>query len=127
MTTESLKGVRIISTPVSSKNEFKEFIDSLHKLVYEGSGALKRIPESLITDDSVLFDVKHLRTDFFHNIEHGGKKEIIKKKKTISSIYSRYTNKKTIDEIEESFLIHFQRKILERTKSLLEEIKKEIQ
>lgn len=127
MTTESLKGVRIISTPVSSKNEFKEFIDSLHKLVYEGSGALKRIPESLITDDSVLFDVKHLRTDFFHNIEHGDKKEIIKKKKTISSIYSRYTNKKTIDEIEESFLIHFQRKILERTKSLLEEIKKEIQ
>jgi len=126
ITTESLKCVKIISAPVSSKDEFKEFIDSLFKLIYEGSGALKRIPESLIKDDSILFDIKHLRTGFFHDIEHGDKKEIPKKKKTISAIYTRYANKKTIDEIEESFLVHFQRKMLEKLKSLLEEIKKQI-
>ena len=126
MTTESLKCIRVISTPVSSKDEFKKLVDSLYKLIYEGSGALKRIPESLIKDDSILFDIKHLRTDLFHDVEHGNEKKIIKKKETIASIYTKYANKKTIDEIDESFLFHFQREMLEKIKSLLEEIKKEI-
>lgn len=126
MTTESLKCVRIISTPVSSKKEFEEFIGAMYKLIYEGSGALKRIPENLIKEDSVLFDIKHLRTDFFHDVEHGKEIDIMKKKKIIASIYDKYIGVKTIDEIEESKLILFQKLALGKVKTLLEEIKKKI-
>ncbi|MFZ3076912.1 MAG: DUF262 domain-containing protein [Candidatus Aenigmatarchaeota archaeon] len=125
-TTDLLRGIRIISTPVNSKDEFKNLIDSLYKIFYEGSGTLNRIPENLVSDTSVFFDIKHLRTDHFHDYEHGKDKDIRDKKEKIASVYMKYTNKKSFDEIDEAMLIHFQRKLLENIENELIEIRKNI-
>lgn len=127
MTSESLKCISIVSTPVTSKDDFSKFIDSMYKLIYEGSGSLKRIPGKFIKDESsILFDIKHLRTDFYHDVEHGKESDIKKKKKMIASIYKKYAGTNTIDEIDEAKLTLFQKEILDKTKNLLDKIKKEI-
>ncbi len=126
MTTEALKCVRIISTPVASKEDFSKFIDSIYKLIYEGSGSLKRIPDKFIEDESILFNIKHLRTEFRHDIEHGSESDIKKKKKMIASIFQKYIGANTFNEVDEAKLILFQKQVLENIKNLLDKIKKEI-
>ncbi|MFA5169370.1 MAG: DUF262 domain-containing protein [Candidatus Paceibacterota bacterium] len=125
-TSEGLRCSVAISSPVKSKKEFKEFIDCVYKLIYEGSGYLKRISNNIITDCPVLIDIKDLRTDFFHDIEHGEKKKIEKKKNKISSIYKKYINAPTFGEIDNTQFNIFQIKILEEIKGAIEKIKKEI-
>ena len=58
-TNENLKGSVKISKPVTDSENFKSLIDSLYKLIYEGSGSLSRVPNDMIIDDSIYFDIKH--------------------------------------------------------------------
>jgi len=109
-TNEVLTGSLTISNPVDSEDEFKKIIDALYKIIYEGSGTLKRIPNELLPDDSIYFDIKHLRTDFFHDIEHGDKKKILKKENIIKGIYEKYLGKSSFHELEVGELVHLQRK-----------------
>ncbi len=123
ITTEGLRGFHRLEEPVESRDNFKELINSIYKVFYEGSGSLNRIPEESKREDSIFLDIKHLRTDFFHDYEHGSEKEIKEKKIIIAEIYNLYTNKKSFEELDENELIHFQRKILEKLKRVLLEIK----
>lgn len=126
ITTEVLKCYSIIRTPQNSQTDFKNFIDSLYKILYEGSGSLKRIPDELIVDNSVFFDIKHLRTNIFHDIEHGKESSIEKKKTIISNIYMKYAEKTSLEEIDELMLANFQKKLLENVKRELLNLKDEI-
>ncbi len=123
LTDSFIKSVTKFNTPIGSKNEFKDFIDALYKVFYEGSGALKRIPDSFINDNSVFFDIKHLRTDCYHDYEHGDKKEIKRKKKTITGIYRKYTGANTLEGISNDNFAGFQIKILKNIKKELLDIK----
>lgn len=70
------------------QNTFGNVIDSLYMLIYEGSGNAKRILEVLNdTECSPLWDVKHLRTDCRHDVEHGSDNDIKKKKNNIGKAY----------------------------------------
>ncbi len=125
-TNENFKSSVSINKPTSNELEFKSFIDSLYKIIYEGSGALKRIPTDLLLDDSIYFDIKHLRTDYFHDIEHGTDNKIEKKQKTISSIYQKYTGKKSLSELETGDLIKFQKIFLKNLETELKQVEKMI-
>lgn len=125
-TNENLKGSIKISKPVGDKEGFKNLIDSLYKLFYEGSGSLSRVPHCLLVNDSIYFDIKHLRTDFFHDIEHGKENKIKNKQKVITNIYSKYTGKKTIEELEVGDLIRFQKTLYKNLLTELEHLEAEI-
>lgn len=123
LTDSFIKSITKLNAPIGSKNEYKDFIDALYKVFYEGSGALKRIPDSFKKDDSVLFDIKHLRTDCFHDYEHGDKKDIKRKRELIASIYRKYTGKNTLEGISGDDFPSFQIKILKNIEKKLLDIK----
>ena len=58
---------------------------------------------------SIYFDIKHLRTDFFHDVEHGKEKQIKAKQEVIVAIYQKYTGKNSLVELEIGDLIRFQK------------------
>ncbi len=57
----NLKVIQIESINISAKPPLLE----------KGSGGLKRIPTARINDNSIFIEIKHLRTDMFHDVEHG--------------------------------------------------------
>jgi hypothetical protein len=126
ITTEVLKCVSIINTPPDSREDFKNVIECLYKMFYEGSGSLNRVPNNLLVDSSIFFDIKHLRTDVSHDIEHGKESDIERKKQTISNIYKKYTEKASLEEIDAPMLIDFQKKLLGNIKQELLNLKGEI-
>ena len=87
---------------------------------------MKRIPKDLLLEDSVFFDIKHIRTGIVHDVEHGKATDIQKKKQKIKNIYNKYSNKKALEEIAHPMLVHFQRKLVENIKRELENIKSRI-
>jgi hypothetical protein len=112
LTNELIISMPKIGNSINSKEEYKFFIDALYKIFYEGSGTLKRIPTSKINDNSIFIEIKHLRTDVFHDVEHGKHQDIKKKKKIISDIYYKYCAKKTFNLLNPSDLRTLQSKLL---------------
>jgi hypothetical protein len=100
LTNELFVSLPKIGNTINSKEDYKNFIDALYKIFYEGSGSLKRIPDSFKTDNSIFFDIKHLRTDLYHDVEHGKTSDVRKKKQIISNIYYKYTSKKTLNSLK---------------------------
>ena len=76
------------------QSTFGNVIDSLYMLIYEGSGDAKRILQVLSdVECAPLWDIKHLRTDCRHDIEHGSEAEIKKKKRNIGKAYQTICGK----------------------------------
>ena len=125
-TNENLKNSVKISKPVSDNEQFQKLIDSLYKLIYEGSGSLARVPKELLLDESIYFDIKHLRTDFFHDVEHGKEKKIKNKQEVIVNIYKKYTGKNSLAELEIGDLIRFQKTLYKNLLTELDYLKNEI-
>ena len=67
---------------------FGNVVDSLYKIIYEGSGEAKRVLNVLTKEEcEILWNIKHLRTDFRHDIEHGKENDYLKKKSLIANAY----------------------------------------
>ncbi len=88
-TNASLTAVLCISTAFSvNKDTFANVVDSLYMLIYEGSGSASRILKILKKEEcETLWNIKHLRTDFRHDYEHGNETDIRKKKELIAAAY----------------------------------------
>lgn len=126
MTTEVMSSALILAKPLESESDFKNFIDALYKIVYESSGSLKRVPDELLQAESVYFDIKHLRTDMFHDVEHGKESKIRNKQQVISQIYNKYTKRSSLKEISNSDLIRFQRELLKSLDLELQTLKNHV-
>lgn len=125
-TTEFLRGITIIGSRINSKNDFEKFIETLYKMFYEGTGSLNRIPRALLNDNSIFFDIKHLRTDVSHDIQHGEELDITKKRDIITKIYTKYVAKTSVEELDENDLLVIQREILKNLRKELLSIKNNI-
>lgn len=112
LTDNFVESAVIISQITDTKSKFKSFIDALYKIIYESTGNLKRIPKELLHDDAVYFDIKHIRSDFYHDIEHGQASKIQKKQEIISNVYYKYLEKKSFTEIINEELPSFQLDLL---------------
>lgn len=94
-TTKTYRAIHCISTSFSADAAtFGCVVDSLYMLIYEGSGEAKRILTVLPDSEcSALWNIKHIRTDFRHDIEHGDEKKFLKKKQAIGSAYQSICGK----------------------------------
>jgi len=119
ITTKVFKRIPDVERPVMTKDEFGNLIDALYEIIYEGSGSLSRIPDSFKKNGFVGFDIKFLRADLRHDLEHGKEKEIRKKKVRLSKIYERYTGKTSISSLESKDFSKIQVDLLEELKSFL--------
>jgi len=113
------KRIPDVEKPVTTRDEFGNLIDALYEIIYEGSASLSRIPENFKKNGFVGFDIKFLRADLRHDLEHGKEKEIEKKKARLSRIYERYTGKTSISSLKNRDLGKIQMDLLKELKSFL--------
>lgn len=94
-TTKAYTSTQCLLTAFSTDDvTFGCVIDSLYMLIYEGSGSAKRILEVLSDSEcTILWNIKHIRTDFRHDIEHGNKKGYLAKKQEIGRAYQAICGK----------------------------------
>ena len=89
-TNKTFRAISCLSTAFSvDDTTFGNVIDSLYMLLYEGSGDAKRVLEVLSDSECTpLWDIKHIRTDFRHDIEHGDDKKYLAKMQLIGAAYN---------------------------------------
>lgn len=127
LTTAFLESLIIVQRKkATDKDTFKDVIDALYKMFYEGSGALNRIPDDLMPDDSVYFDIKHLRTSLFHDVEHGNQSDIDRKIQIIKDIFKKYTSKEIIDALDDKDFLNLQLKLYQSIHKALIQLKHRI-
>lgn len=92
-TNKSFYGSTLISSYLTTnENEFAEIVDYLFFMLYEGSGAAKRLI-NLVQDELLdpLWEVKHLRLNYRHDVEHG--ENISKKLMQVGEVYCNLIGK----------------------------------
>ena len=88
-TNKTVAALRKIAVPISTYENYKDFIENLYFIFWEGVGErLNNVPNSFT-------DVNVLRTDLEHDLDHGKKKKISAKRKEISAIFSKYSGAAT--------------------------------
>lgn len=95
MTTESSAALTTIGEPCRDLTQYGKLVDALYFLVYEGSGACKRMPAP---PPDFAMDVKSLRTEVRHDVDHGDEVEIRKKRLRAAVAFEKYSGKKTPEE-----------------------------
>jgi len=126
-TSEFLKNIPQLSRPIENRIDMGIFIDAIYKMLYEGSGSLKRIEEfGGKGEEHILLDVKHIRTDFRHDIEHGKPKELKRKKVLISKIYKNYAGESTLAKFQKADYANIQIALLKAVRLFLMNLKKKM-
>jgi len=92
-TNETAKGLRTISEPVKEQTSYGQFIDALYKIIYEGSASGNRIGQPL---PDIVKDINVLRTDLYHDIDHGKRSKVRSKELSVAKIIKRYSGKSSI-------------------------------
>lgn len=95
--TTMMAAATLSGTVCNSKSSFGDLVDGLYFIFYENLEHIKDI----VTDPTVrkediyqcIFRVKHLRTDYRHDNDHGKESKIKQKIKDIGESYSYYTGK----------------------------------
>lgn len=82
-TNKLLYACSLIPTNIAtSDSSFSRIVDQLYFLLYEGSGDGKRLVQLRSADRlQALWHIKHLRRSARHDIDHGDKAEILRKRK----------------------------------------------
>ncbi len=95
MTTESSAALTTIGEPCRDITQYGKLVDALYFLVYEGSGACKRLPSPT---SEFCMDVKFLRTAVRHDVDHGTETDVQKKRRRGSEVFKRYSGKMSAAE-----------------------------
>ena len=95
MTTKSSHALNAIAMRCVDITTYGEFVDNLYFLVYEGSGNCKRLPS---TNSAFAMDVKFLRADVRHDLDHGPRSAVSKKVKRNAEVLRKYSGKSTPEE-----------------------------
>jgi hypothetical protein len=110
MTTESSAALTTIGEPCRDIAQYGRLVDALYFLVYEGSGACKRMPAP---PPEFAMDVKFLRAAVRHDVDHGDENEVRKKRLRTSEVFERYSGKKSSEECGPDELLSVQVRILQ--------------
>jgi hypothetical protein len=87
MTNKSSRALKRFGDVCDSEDKLGAFVDDLYFLAYEGSGNCKRLPDPPPT---FVMDVKFLRTQFRHDLDHGGETDTVKKRRRGGTVLRRY-------------------------------------
>ena len=110
MTTESSAALTTIGVLCRGLDQYGEFVDALYFLVYEGTGACKRLPQP---PPDFAMDVKFLRSALRHDVDHGDAAETRKKMLRAGETFKKYSGKKTPEECGPEELLSTQLRILQ--------------
>ena len=88
-TNETSQAVFTIGKPVTGLKDYGEFVDALYFLLYEGSGNGQRLGDP---PPDVVNDVKDLRTQVRHDVDHGKQGKAKAKMKKLGEVFGRYAN-----------------------------------
>lgn len=108
-TNESAKALSSLDSRATSKRDYGDLIDSLYFLIYEGSGACKRL---CVPVPEFAMDIKFLRTALRHDVDHGNEKEIAAKMKRAGETFRKYAPRQTPEECGQEDFIALQSKLL---------------
>lgn len=102
-----LRAASVLSGVIcSTREDLGKIIDGLYFMFYENLGRIKKyIPDAEIREKNVfqcIFRVKHIRTDYRHDYEHGSDADIRKKQQDLGESYFHYTGK-SVPRTEEDF------------------------
>ena len=81
------------------------------------------LPDDFKKEGFIGFNIKLLRNDLRHDLEHGEKKEIKERKMRLSKVYQHYTAKTTTSSLGAADSADFQVKILGELKMFLVDLK----
>jgi hypothetical protein len=122
MTTESATALATtIGRPCRVAEQYEKFIDGLYFLVYEGSGACKRLPAPV---PDFAMEVKLLRTDIRHDMDHGSTGDVAKKRIRAAQNVEKYMGKKTVEECGPEELLSGQIRILRNMLAFLHDLER---
>lgn len=121
MTTKSSNAIHTIGIACRDLKAYGEFIDALYFLVYEGSGNCKRLP---LPPPDFAMDIKFLRADLRHDLDHGTENEVAKKITRSSTIFQKYSGKRTPEECGPDEFLSVQLRVLQALVQFLSELKK---
>ena len=119
-TNESAKALSNLDSPATSKPQYGDLIDSLYFLIYEGSGACKRLGVRVL---EFAMDIKFLRTALRHDVDHGSEKEIAAKLKRAGETFRKYSARQAPEECGPEDFIALQSKLLVRCLEMLNNLK----
>ena len=119
-TNETTNGWKLIANPIKNQHAYGQFVDAAYKIFYEGSGSGARLGGTL---PSVIEDIKTLRTDLRHDIEHGKQSKIKSKEKKITNTIHRYSGKLSISLLGNEDFLALHLGVLDGLKKYLETLK----
>ncbi|MEO7797078.1 MAG: DUF262 domain-containing protein [Opitutaceae bacterium] len=120
VTNESTNALVALDSPATNKQKYGDLVDGLYFLIYEGSGACKRLGEP---PPDFAMDIKFLRTALRHDVDHGDEKDIAKKMKRAGETFAKYSTKRTAEECGEEELLAVQARLLSRCLEMLKKLK----
>jgi len=121
MTTKSSNAIHTLGVPCRDIAAYGEFVDALYFLVYEGSGNCKRLPSPPL---DFAMDVKFLRVDVRHDLDHGSEKGVAKKVTRDAAVFQKYSGKKTPEECGPDEFMTIQLRILQVLVQFLTSLKR---
>jgi hypothetical protein len=89
-TNKTMTALKRIQKPISDYAAYRDFVSDLYFLVWEGTGHRLR-PSS----PQSFKDVNALRTDLEHDVDHGKKKDVAAKRKSLSGAFGKYVGATT--------------------------------
>jgi len=117
MTNESVAAIKTLGMSCTNSEQHGKFIDAIYFLIYEGSGNCNRLPSP---PPEFAMDVKFLRTGLRHDLDHGDKAEIVKKRIRKGNVFEKFSGKKTPNECGPEDFVATQLRILAAAQSFLE-------
>ena len=96
-----------LAKPIRNFEDYKTFIDDLYHLFHEGPG--ERLAGNMPTS---FRDVKILRTDLRHDVDHGKTKKVKAKKKKMGAVFGNYAGAPSPSGLDPARFIVAQFKIL---------------
>ncbi|MCY4646076.1 MAG: DUF262 domain-containing protein [Gammaproteobacteria bacterium] len=117
MTNRTTEALLRLGTPISDLEEYKQLIDDLYFLFDEG-------PDSRLQDKPQSFtDIKQLRTDLRHDLDHGKPGKAAKKRQRIGTVFARYAGSPSPQTVAPERFPAIQGSILRKVSSDLENIR----
>lgn len=110
LTNEAAAAIAMIGKPVRDMAGYGALADALYMLVYEGSGACKRLSDP---PPEFAMDIKFLRTAERHDLDHGSEGEARAKRLRVAAAFKKYSGKESPSECGSDEFLATQCRILQ--------------
>jgi hypothetical protein len=116
MTNKSARALKRLGKSCNDQERLGELLDDLYFLVYEGTGDCNRLPSP---PPQYAMDVKFLRTQFRHDLDHGAGRDAAKKRCRGGDVVRRYLGVAAVEDAASEQCAAGQLRLLEGFRQML--------